>query len=56
MIIRNETPKDYKIVSATNASSFNTEAAANLVEELRQMEKPHISLVAEEDGFLIEHS
>ncbi len=55
MIIRNEEAKHYEDVYKINASAFSTEAEARLINELRQVVKQHISLVAEEDGLIVGH-
>jgi putative acetyltransferase len=55
MIIRKEDPKDYAAVHAVNATAFETEAEANLVDLLRTEVQPIISLVAEEDQVIVGH-
>ena len=53
--IRSETKKDIKKIRLINASAFDTEAEANLVDNLRKSGIPLISLVAEANRKLIGH-
>jgi putative acetyltransferase len=55
MLIRKEDPKDFAAVHAVNASAFETDAEANLVDVLRMEAQPIISLVAEEAGVVVGH-
>jgi putative acetyltransferase len=55
MSIRLEEPKDYAAIHAVNASAFETQAEADLVDVLRKEANPVISLVAEDDGSIVGH-
>ena len=55
MLIRPEATRDYPAIHALNASAFETPAEAHLVDALREQAKPVISLVAEENGFILGH-
>lgn len=55
MQIRIENKNDYAAVFALNASAFENETEAKLVEALRKEARPVISLVAEEDEDLVGH-
>ncbi len=55
MGIRAEQPTDIKKIWRINASAFETEAEANLVDILRASGVSNISLVYEEDGELVGH-
>ena len=53
--IRPETKDDIRKIWRVNASAFDTEAEANLVDNLRKCGIPLISLVAEANKKLIGH-
>lgn len=55
MPIRPEAPTDRSAIRALIASAFETPAEADLVDALREQAKPVISLVAEENGFILGH-
>lgn len=55
MIIRAEKPKDYPAIRSVNEAAFDTPAEANLVDTLRKVMNPVISLVAEENGTVVGH-
>lgn len=55
MPIRSEESKDRSAIHALNASAFKTPAEADLVDGLREQAQPVISLVAEENGFIVGH-
>jgi len=55
LIIRKESPEDYPVVYEINRGAFETETEARLVEALRGVEQPYISLVAAQDGKLCGH-
>jgi len=53
--IREERPEDIPIVHALNASAFETDAEANLVDVLRTNARPLISLVALDNDDIVGH-
>jgi putative acetyltransferase len=53
--IRREHPADAGAIRAVNESAFGTAAEADLVEALRSVASPLISLVADEDGAIAGH-
>jgi len=55
IIIRHETPNDYKAVREILKSSFETEAEARLVNALRTNGKAILSLVAEQTQTIVGH-
>lgn len=55
MHIRAEEPTDFIGVHEVNASAFETEAEANLVEVLRRESQSMVSLVAEDKGEIVGH-
>jgi putative acetyltransferase len=55
MIIREESPNDVATIHRINASSFDTEVEANLVDALRTQGAVIISLLAEEEGQPVGH-
>jgi putative acetyltransferase len=55
LLIRPEGSWDYLAVHEVNAKAFETPAEANLVDELRKVVHPYVSLVAEEDGEIVGH-
>lgn len=55
MRMRFERPADVEEIRAVNESAFGTAAEANLIEALRRVNCPVISLVAEEDGAIAGH-
>lgn len=55
MKIRPETRADYADVRRVNERAFGRAAEADLVDALRRVANPHLSLVAEEDRAIIGH-
>lgn len=55
MKVRLENEGDYSAVFQLNASAFPSEAEAQLVENLRRVATPSLSLVAEEKGEVVGH-
>lgn len=55
MTIRKEKPTDQTHIHAVNSASFDTSAEADLVDALRKVAKPLVSLVAEIDRKIIGH-
>lgn len=55
MIIREEQPADVEAVRRVNLDAFPTGAEADVVDCLRESAGECISLVAEEDGFVVGH-
>ena len=55
MVIRDETGRDQDAVRALNEAAFDSGAEARLVDMLREQAKPLVSLVAEQDGFVVGH-
>jgi putative acetyltransferase len=55
LTVRPETTEDRKVVHAINATAFEQEEEADLVERLRGTAEPIISLVAEIDGQVVGH-
>ncbi|MDO8774198.1 MAG: N-acetyltransferase [Burkholderiaceae bacterium] len=55
MKTRAEVPSDWLAVHALNEAAFETSAEANLVDALRKLASPYISIVAEEDGAIVGH-
>lgn len=55
MHIRTEEKRDMDAVRTVNKAAFGTPAEANLVSVLRKQVTPIVSLVAEDDGFIIGH-
>ena len=55
MLIRVDEQRDQEAVFAINASAFETEAEANLVDALRERARPFVSLVAEVEGVVVGH-
>ena len=53
--IRKETPQDIPAVHEINARAFDRESEAVLVDHLRSICSPYLSLVAEQDGALVGH-
>lgn len=53
--IRSETAADIPGIHAVNASAFPTADEANLVDGLREIAEPFLSLVAEVDGAVVGH-
>ena len=54
MLIRTETAADRDVVHELNVAAFGTPAEADLVDTLREVAQPLISMVAEEDERIIE--
>src|SRR5690606_1642636 len=55
MVIRDETGRDQDTVRALNEAAFDSGAEARLVDMLREQAKPLVSLVAEQDSFVVGH-
>ena len=55
LIIRSERPENHPAVYEINRRAFETDTEARLVEALRGVEQPTISLVAELDGRPVGH-
>lgn len=55
MFIRSERPADSPAVFAIHHRAFGRPAEAELVEKLRPVADPQISLVAELDGHVVGH-
>lgn len=55
MLVRFENERDYSAVFQLNAAAFPSDAEARLVEVLRNLANPVLSLVAEEQGQVIGH-
>jgi putative acetyltransferase len=55
MLIRTETTDDISEIFALNKKTFESDAEAKLVDNLRQKSSPFISLVAENHGHVIGH-
>ena len=55
MLIRAEKENDQDAVFAVNASAFETQAEATLVDVLREQAQPIVSLVAEDQGNVVGH-
>lgn len=53
--IRPETPADEEAIHAVNASAFRTEGEAKVVDRLREVCNPFVSLVAEMDEQVVGH-
>ena len=53
--IRNEVPADIEAIHAVNRAAFQTSAESELVNSLRRLGGPVISLVAQEDDTVIGH-
>jgi putative acetyltransferase len=53
--IRTETPEDYLAVHHVNVSAFCRSSEAVLVDTLREVARPYISLVAVLDGLIVGH-
>jgi putative acetyltransferase len=53
--IRPETKKDLAKIRKINTAAFDTEAEANIVDNLRKISTPVISLVAEVNGKVVGH-
>ena len=53
--VREETPEDFEAVRRVNESAFGRPQEAALVEALRTVADPHISLVAEAEGRVVGH-
>jgi putative acetyltransferase len=53
--VRPETPADFARVREINASAFETTAEADLVDRLRALASPFVSLVAEAGGTVVGH-
>ena len=53
--IRAETPNDYAKVWQVNEAAFGRAAEADLVEALRKVAQPYVSLVAVDDGRVVGH-
>jgi len=54
-LIRAESENDQDAIFAVNASAFETQAEATLVDVLREQARPVVSLVAEEQGNIVGH-
>lgn len=54
-IIRPEQPEDREAVHTINVAAFESAAEAGLVDSLRDLARPVISLVAEQDGEVVGH-
>jgi len=50
-----EKPEDVQLIHGINSKAFETDAEARLVDKLRGVVKPFISLVAKEDGVVLGH-
>jgi putative acetyltransferase len=55
LVIREERPDDERAVRAVNEAAFGRSAEADLVDRLRLDGAVLVSLVAEQDGFLVGH-
>ena len=55
MLVRTEKERDRDSVRSANISAFETSSEADLVEALRQLARPVVSLVAEESGEVVAH-
>lgn len=55
LTVRPETPEDHAAVREVNERAFERSAEADLVDSLRRSARPHLSLVAEEEGRVIGH-
>lgn len=55
MLIRAEQERDWTAVHTVNLSAFETPAAADLVDALREQAEPVVSLVAEDHGAIVGH-
>ena len=55
MLVRPETENDWNAVRAVNASAFETQAEANLVDNLRNQAAPVVSLVAVDEEDIVGH-
>ncbi len=55
MIVRLEEQRDFPAVYEINKAAFETNAEAKLVEQLRKVASPFISLVAEKDAAVVGH-
>lgn len=55
MDIRLETPDDIEAIHAVNAAAFRTDGEAKVVDRLREICHPFISLVAEVNGKVVGH-
>jgi putative acetyltransferase len=55
MLIRAERPTDWAAVRVVNESAFDTADEANLVDALRELARPIVSRVAEDDGAIVGH-
>jgi putative acetyltransferase len=55
MRIRPEAPDDVEAIRAVNLAAFESSAEASLVDALRGVANPYLSLVAEDDGAVVGH-
>jgi putative acetyltransferase len=55
LTVRAETPEDQASVRRVNELAFESAAEADLVDALRASGRPHVSLVASEDGRVVGH-
>jgi putative acetyltransferase len=55
VLIRTEEENDRDALHVLNASAFDAPAEADLVDELRKLAKPIVSLVAEDSGTVVGH-
>ena len=53
--IRAETPADHPAVRRVNEAAFEQQSEADLVDALRPVAEPQVSLVAEQDGTVVGH-
>jgi putative acetyltransferase len=53
--IRSESPADIDAIHAVNAAAFKTSTEADLVDVLREVARPFISLIADDSGAIIGH-
>lgn len=53
--VRAETPEDHVVVHCINEVAFEQPSEADLVDRLRQIARPYISLVAELEGRVVGH-
>jgi len=54
-VIRLEEQNDWSAVHSVNLAAFSTAAEAHLVDVLREQARPHVSLVAEDNGIVVGH-
>ena len=55
IVVRDERPGDHRAVREVNEAAFDRMGEANLVDALRGVAEPLVSLVADEDGSVVGH-